>query len=109
MTISEVRQRIATNMRTIAKAKGIRQVAIAEACGVSKGAVSNWFKGTNSIDVDFIPIIAGVLGVSIDVLLGREIDADTASLLAIFEKLDKPARDRVISFASFELSSLDEP
>lgn len=108
MTISDVRQRIANNMRTIAKAKMIRQVAIADACGVSKGAVSNWFKGTNSIDVDYIPTIAQVLGVSVDVLLGREIDAETASLLSVFEKLDKPARDRVVAFASFELSKMDE-
>lgn len=105
MTTSEARQRIAGNLRTIAKAKRIKQVTIANACKVSKGAVSNWFKGTNSIDIDYIPTIANTLGVSVDVLLGNAIDADTASLLSVFSKLDKEARERVISFATFELEN----
>lgn len=98
---NEVRNRIASNLRTIAKARGVAQVSIAKACGVSKGAVSNWFKGLNSIDLEYIPTIASMLGVSVDVLLGSEVDADTAALLGLLSSMDSESRNKVLSFAMF--------
>jgi transcriptional regulator with XRE-family HTH domain len=105
MANGEVRQRVASNLRLIASVTGVKQVSIATACGVTKGAVSNWMKGTNSIDIELIPTIADVLGVPVDLLLGKEVDAKVVLLIKVFRSLAPDAQDRVLAFADFELKS----
>ncbi|TVL50425.1 S24 family peptidase [Shewanella algae] len=56
-----------------AKAIGVKQVDIVKATGASKGTVSNWFKGSNSPNSDFIEPLARLLEVSESWLLtGKE-------------------------------------
>ena len=66
----KIRLIIGSNIKRIAKLKGIRQVDIANYMGVSEGSVSNWIKGTNSIDIENLAKLCQYLGVSLDTIFG---------------------------------------
>ena len=68
--MTEIRQTIIDNIRAVCKVRKIRQKDIAEYMGVSPGSVTNWFKGTNFIDVDNLYKLCQFLGVSLDQIFG---------------------------------------
>ena len=55
--------------RTLRKVKGIKQETIADQLGVSVQAVSKWECGLCYPDVELLPVIADLFGVSVDYLL----------------------------------------
>jgi len=70
--MGEIRKVIGENIKKVCSLKGIRQVEIAEHLGVSQGSVSNWIKGTNSIDIENLAELCRFLGVSLDQIYGME-------------------------------------
>ena len=68
--MGEIRKLIGENIKRICAMKGIRQVDIAEYMGVSQGSVSNWIKGTNSLDIENLAKLCRFLGVSLDQIYG---------------------------------------
>ena len=68
--MGEIRKTIGENIKKVCALKGIRQVEISEKLGVSQGTVSNWFKGTNSIDIENLAVLCDFLGVSLDQIYG---------------------------------------
>ena len=63
-TIS-LRERIRLNLVSAMENSGINQVQLAEKLAISKGTVNNWTRGNNSPDVDMVPKICEVLGISV--------------------------------------------
>lgn len=60
-----LRERIRLNLISAMEQANLNQVQLAERLGVSKGTVNNWARGNNSPDVDMVPKICDVLGISI--------------------------------------------
>ena len=60
-----LRERIRLNLVSYMESANINQVQLAEKLGISKGTVNNWARGNNSPDVDMVPKICKVLGISI--------------------------------------------
>ncbi len=60
-----LRERIRLNLISAMDKANINQVQLAEKLGISKGTVNNWARGNNSPDVDMVPKICHVLGISI--------------------------------------------
>lgn len=60
-----LRERIRLNLLSAMDRSGINQVQLADKLGISKGTVNNWARGNNSPDVDMVPQICEVLGISI--------------------------------------------
>lgn len=52
------------------EARGLKQADIANALQISAQAVSKWERGENAPDIGLLPGLAGLLGVSVDWLLG---------------------------------------
>lgn len=67
MSIS-LRERIRRNLIAAMSAANMNQVQLAEKLGIKKGTVNNWVRGNNSPDVDIVPAICAVLGISIETL-----------------------------------------
>ena len=63
------------NIRNFRKAKGYTQEKLAEALGVTVGAVSKWENGNNTPDIVMLTIIADFFDVSVDVLLGYDMSS----------------------------------
>lgn len=60
-----LRERIRLNLVSAMEQANINQVQLAEKLGISKGTVNNWARGNNSPDVDMVPRICEVLGISV--------------------------------------------
>lgn len=63
---------LSDKIRTIRLAKGISQVDLGKAIGVSKQSVSNWENDNIQPSIDMLVQIADYFGVSTDYLLDRE-------------------------------------
>lgn len=62
--------KLSENIQAMRRARRMTQEQLAEAMGVSIGAVSKWENGLSNPDVALIPEIAEFFGTSVDVLLG---------------------------------------
>ena len=62
------------------RAKGMTQMALADALGISYQAVSSWENGRTMPDISKLPEISDILGISVDELLGKESPAVQAAL-----------------------------
>ena len=51
---------------------GLTQVELAERLNVSQSTITSWENGNRRPDLDLLPVIAQIFGVSVDELLGRE-------------------------------------
>ncbi len=60
------------NLKRIMKEKGITGAALAEAAGFSKAAVSQYIHGVNAPSQERVEAMAGVLGVSVEELVGMD-------------------------------------
>lgn len=67
-----VELKINENIRMLRKSRSLTQEQLAEAMGVSVGAVSKWEKGLSNPDIALLPHLADFFSVSVDVLLGYE-------------------------------------
>ncbi len=68
---------IADNIRKFRKEGGFTQEQLAEAFGVSIGAVSKWELGVSTPDLEMIMGLADFFEVSVDVLVGYEMQSGT--------------------------------
>ncbi len=64
--------RLGENIVRLRKERGLTQEQLAKLLNVTVGAVSKWENGNNRPDIELLPILADVLQVSIDALLGYE-------------------------------------
>ena len=70
---------LSENLRNFRKRQGMTQEDVAEAVFVSPQSVSKWERGETMPDIEILPALAGLLGVSVDALLGVDrIHADEA-------------------------------
>ena len=104
--MGDIRRVIGENIKKVCSLKGIRQVDIAERMGVSQGTVSNWFKGTNSIDIENLAELCSFLGVSVDQIFGFDpitpdviLSPEETDLLGLFRSLNRSARDMLMNTA----------
>ena len=63
---------IGENIRSLRKEKGITQERLAELLGVTPQAVSRWESGAGYPDMEQLPGLASLFGVSMDTLLGYD-------------------------------------
>jgi transcriptional regulator with XRE-family HTH domain len=61
-----------SNMATLRKARGMTQADLAAAIGVKRSTLAMWETGENMPPTRYLPMIADVLGCSIDELLKYE-------------------------------------
>ena len=70
---------IAENLREMRRKMNMTQADVAEAVFVAPQTVSKWEKGETTPDIEMLPALARMFGISIDALLGVErIHADEA-------------------------------
>ena len=70
------------NIAALRKAAGMTQESLANMLGLSYQAVSKWENGISCPDVQLLPTLAEIFGVSIDALFGMEAPKDTAENVA---------------------------
>lgn len=83
---------ISENIRTLRKQHGLMQEGLAEALGVSTAAVSKWERGTATPELGYIAQMAEIFEVSIDVLVGYQIQSGNRESLE--KKMDELGRQK---------------
>lgn len=101
--MGEIRRVIGENIKKLCALKGIKQLDIATHLGVSQGSVSNWIKGTNSIDIENLAKLCLFLGVSLDQVYGLApitqeaiLSKEEAELLNLYRSLTKEGQDIIL-------------
>ena len=87
------------NLGRLLSETGMKNSELASRLGVSRAAVSNWLGGVNGIDVELVPAICGLFGVSADELMGMRAPSDEHALLSAYRRLDAHDRDVVTRLA----------
>lgn len=91
-------------LRKVREEKGLSQVELAEKSGLQPSAVSHFELGRRSPSFDNLKRLADALAVTIDYLLGRQIEATAAGPVAEqvfrdFEQLSLEDQDALATFA----------
>lgn len=84
--------KIGKNIRQYRKQYGLTQEQLAEAVGVTVGAVSKWESGHSNPDITMLPELADLFEISVDVLLGYQLNCRTAKRAS--EKIDELCRNK---------------
>ncbi len=85
---------IGERIRTLRQRDSRTQADLANLLGVSSQAVSRWESGTTYPDMEIIPAIANVFGVSIDALFGYQGERDS-KINALLEEVEMLDRENV--------------
>ena len=99
--MTEVKETIIRNLKDACKIRGMKNIDIAEFLGVSQGSVTNWFKGSNFIDVDNLYKLCKRLGITLDQVFGiAPMFADTlnpseSELVVAYRKADEGMKTAV--------------
>jgi transcriptional regulator with XRE-family HTH domain len=67
------------NIKSLRRERGLTQEKLAEALGVTVGAVSKWENGNNTPDIIMLGILADFFDVSVDVLIGYDMSSKRVS------------------------------
>lgn len=103
---------VADNLRRLRKAKGYRQIDLANASGVSQQAISFIESARNTPTEGTLRLLAGALGCTVAELLGDAPEKEAPStqeeqLLAIFRRLNGAGRIELIERA-LEMAALEK-
>ena len=78
---------LAENLIELLKSKKVTQAQLAEFFGVTKASVSKWETGQTLPDVLLLPKLASFFGVSIDKLMGYEMNLTMEQIHRVYEEL----------------------
>lgn len=92
------------NIKELRKEKGLTQTQLAQAVGVTQGAIYFWEKEINEPTVGYILKLAEFFQVSVDDLLSHttlsaNVSTKSAKMMAIFGSLSEKKQDLLISMA----------
>lgn len=104
--MDNVKQGIRYTLIDLMETSGTRNIDLAEAVGVGKSAVTNWLRGSSSINIENIPAICDYFHITVDEFFGRAKDnaqnapesltADEKRLLEAYRALDENMRQAAI-------------
>lgn len=119
-----LRERIRINLVTAMENAGVNQVQLADKLSISKGTVNNWVRGNNSPDVDMVPRICEVLGISVLSLYSptefespestnqnasSDISEEARSIARSYDKLDDRGKGAVRVMLNYEREASPAP
>ncbi len=95
-------------IRELRKKKGMSQKELAEACCVHQTAVSQWENGRTLPDINSLRMLAKILEVSVEVLIGSE-ESESKNRIQGFDRITaQSASQRLGKSEYFALSVTDE-
>lgn len=82
--------KIGQTIKALRQKKDMTQMNLADELGVSYQAVSNWERGNSMPDISKLKELSGVLGCTIDELLGNSPETDFVKSAIKAEEVDRP-------------------
>ena len=97
-----MKSNINENIKLYRKEKGFTQEQLAEAMGVSVGAVSKWESGASVPELSLIMELADFFGISVDALLGYEVRDNSAKETAERLRIMRSQKNYTNAFSEVE-------
>lgn len=72
-------------LKELRKRKQITQAQLAEMCHVSQGTIANWEAGNRQPDLPTVSMIADVMEITVDKLIGRSTPTEPSNISAVYE------------------------
>ena len=93
----DIKQTIIENLKTACRVKKVKNIDIANYMGVSQGSVTNWFKGSNFIDIENLYKLCQYLNITLDQVFGivpltSPITSEESEMLNLYRNADDRAR-----------------
>ena len=85
---------IGYNIRTLRRAADMTQDELAEKLGVTFQTVSRWENGGSYPDIELLPVLADIFGVTTDHLLGNDVEVRREQLKDLTNRLDQAVKER---------------
>lgn len=95
---------LGTKIAELRKQKGISQEELADVLFTTRQAVSKWERGESDPDIDRLKDLASYFGVSIDYLIGY--DVESASVNSFIDRLVKCSDDRTLDISIDEIKGV---
>lgn len=92
-----MRLNLGENLRGLRRASGMTQEQLADRMGVSYQAISRWENGTTYPDLEFIPALAEIFGVTADSLLGIPDKKREAEAEEVFRQLAQATYEKTVN------------
>ncbi len=99
---------IANRLRTLRGDMGMTQEQLAERLGVSAKSVSRWECGTTYPDLETVPVLAEIFGVSMENLLDAELKTEKEASFEVHHELDR-IEDLEERLAAYRRARLEYP
>ncbi|MBQ6877268.1 MAG: helix-turn-helix transcriptional regulator, partial [Oscillospiraceae bacterium] len=97
-----MKSNINENIKFYRKEKGFTQEQLAEAMGVSVGAVSKWENGASAPELSLVMELADFFGTSVDSLLGYKVRNNSAAETAERLRIMRSQKDYTNAFSEVE-------
>ena len=85
---------IGNNIRTLRRSRDMTQDELAAKLGVTFQTVSRWENGGSYPDIEFLPAIASIFEVTVDHLLGNDMEIRREQLKDLTNRLDQAVMKR---------------
>lgn len=120
--MNDIRETLRVNLEHQLKKSGLTQKQLAQQLGVSPSAVTNWIKGKNSPDIEYVAIMCDIFNIGLSDLLDSsstknapaecESDFQKLRLMRNYDKLNQDGKDNLVNYSD-DLTNLpkytDEP
>ena len=94
--MGDVREILKNNLVFYTKNKQITQKELSDRLGVTQSAVSHWFKGDNSPNIEVVSKIAEILSIPMSALLS-ELDSNFVTEIKESSSADKSASEDILA------------
>lgn len=109
--MDNIREVLRMNLECQLKKSGLSQKQLAAKLGISPSAVTNWIKGKNSPDIEYIALICEIFEITISDLLEinptkkapteqrGESDFQKKRLMHNYDKLNQTGKDKLVEYS----------
>lgn len=101
--MDSLRETIRKNIEMYIKKSKYNQAEIAQMLGISKASVTNWIKGTNSPNIEYLDKLCNIFDIQINDIFsseygGQKITNEEYELLNNYNQLNEEGKEKVLEY-----------
>lgn len=105
--MESLRETIRKNIEMYIKTSKYSQAEIAQILGISKASVTNWIKGTNSPNIEYLDKLCNIFNIQINDIFERHeeqnketITSDEEQLLNNYKLLNREGKEKALDYVN---------
>lgn len=105
--MESLRETIRKNIEMYIKTSQYNQAEIAQMLGISKASVTNWIKGTNSPNIEYLDKLCDIFNIQINDIFEKHenketenLTSDEAILLNNYKQLNQEGKEKALDYVN---------